>query len=279
MEFIEGRSVQDMLESGPVEPSMAVDIISQLVQGLRAAHQTGLVHRDIKPANVMVDKSGRACLLDFGLAGPSSAEVSSSVGTIAFMSPEQATGGAVDERSDLFSLGAVLYYMLSGRPPFMGEYDAAVKYTIVNEPHPPIDETATVPSSIVEIVDKLLEKEPDKRFQSAEDLRHKLNSITGSSPPVFFGADRRRWLWPALAVVMALALIIVSSDLFVAPPETGRKMLVVLPFENIGDSVDNYFANGITNEITTQLASLRGLGVISRTSAMKYSHSPRSLPT
>jgi len=277
MEHIEGESVQTMLESGPVEFSQAVEIVRQVGEGLSAAHELGLVHGDIKPGNIMVDRSGRARLLDFGLAGPSQETGGSSVGTVAFMSPEQATGSAMDERSDLYSLGAVLYNMLTGRVPFEGEYEAAVKYAIVNEAHAPVDRFAAIPPRVAAVVDKLLSKEPDNRFQSADDLLREMDAEAGGSKPATLGSLRKILRWPA-AVAAVLVLLLLFWNQFQETPETDRKMLAVLPFQNVGDSVDNYFANGMTDEITAQLASMSGLGVISRTSAMKYARTTMSLP-
>ncbi|UCH83665.1 MAG: serine/threonine protein kinase, partial [Candidatus Latescibacterota bacterium] len=137
MAYIEGESLADIITRGGIRVEQAIDITTQICDGLAKAHDAGIVHRDIKPANILVDADGRVKILDFGLAklaGVSKVTGKySTMGTIFYMSPEQTQGGEIDQRSDIFSLGALLYEMLAGHPPFKGEHTAAVIYSITNE--------------------------------------------------------------------------------------------------------------------------------------------------
>lgn len=282
MELVTGRTVQELLDEGPVEPSQTLSIVAQVCRGLQVAHEQGLVHRDIKPANIVVDETGRARLLDFGLAGPALASAASQdepvAGTVAYMSPEQATGGEIDHRSDLFSVGTLLYVMLTHRKPFDGEYEAAIKYAIVNEAAVPVtEENPAVPEQVAAVVGALLEKEPANRPLSAGTVADVLQDAGGERPSWGIRFVKSR----TVQLVTAVALITIAALTYLWPfrPEPSRKMLVVLPFENVGSAEDDYFADGMTNELTRRLATVHGLGVISRTSAMQYKAASRPLPT
>ena len=174
MAFIEGEPLEVPIERGPLPLKEALDIGRQIADGLEAAHEKGVVHRDIKPPNVMVDAKGHATIMDFGLARLTEAsrltKADQTMGTVAYMSPEQAQGMEVDKRSDIWALGVVLYEMVRGQRPFQGEYDQALLYEIVHEePEPLTGVRAGVPMELEFIVGKCLAKDPADRYQSAGD--------------------------------------------------------------------------------------------------------------
>ena len=189
MEFIDGQTLEDRIKVGPLELDEAVRIAGEIASALKLAHENEIVHRDIKAANVMLAKDGSAKVLDFGLAQTAQStkltRLGSTLGTAAYMSPEQARGEAVDRRSDLWSLGVVLYEMISGRPPFSTEYEQAALYSILNEQQDPLTALRTgVPMNLEWIVNKCLAKQADDRYQSASDLIVDLRNLDLSSSSV-----------------------------------------------------------------------------------------------
>jgi len=209
MACYEGETLKGTIERGPLKLDEATDIAAQVAQGLAKAHGQGIVHRDIKPANIIVTKDGLVKIVDFGLAklaGTKLTKTGSTLGTAQYMSPEQARGTAVDARSDIFSLGAVLYEMLTGKHAFPGEYEQSTIYAIMNEePEPVTALRSGVPMEIERIVGKCMAKNPDERYQHADeiiaDLRHMKTATAVSSSrgarEIRTGRDRRpvRW-WP-----------------------------------------------------------------------------------
>ena len=227
MEYIAGGTLQDRIKEAPLSLSDAVKIASQVAEALKAAHAKNIVHRDIKSANVMITEDGIAKVLDFGLAKTNQStmltRMGSTLGTVAYMSPEQARGQEVDGRTDLYSLGTMLYELIAGRLPFAGEYEQAVVYSILNEPPEPLTSLRTgVPMDLERIVTKLLAKDADYRFQTATDLLVDLKSVdlggsgysrrsmpaaSAASMPVADQASSRTqpvWMWPVIVVVVAL---------------------------------------------------------------------------
>src|SRR5579864_3464839 len=202
MELLEGQSLAEKLYSGPMPLDRLLDITIQLADALDAAHAKGIIHRDIKPANIFVTQRGQVKVLDFGLAKLTRPEMQmetigatqdspmpmnltspgATVGTIAYMSPEQARGEELDRRTDLFSLGTVLYQMATGKPPFSGATSAVIFQSILQpDPQPVSQLNATLPAELQEIVEKLLEKDRDLRYQSAADLRGDLKRLKRDS--------------------------------------------------------------------------------------------------
>lgn len=182
MELIEGETLQEVIKQAPMKLADAVKVASQVAEALKAAHAKDIVHRDIKSANVMMTGDGIAKVLDFGLAKTNQStmltRMGSTLGTVAYMSPEQARGQEVDGRSDLYSLGTMLYEMVAGKLPYDGEYEQAVVYSILNEPPAPLTSVRTgVPMQLEWIVDKLLAKEADYRYQSAAGLLADLKTL------------------------------------------------------------------------------------------------------
>ncbi len=190
MEYIEGGSISDEVKKRPLKIKDALKIAQQIAEGLHCAHELGIVHRDIKSANIMITKKGVAKIMDFGLAKMSTASMltkaGTTLGTISYMSPEQAQGENVDHRSDIWSLGVVLYEMISGQLPFKGDYESAIIYSIMNEPPEPLTAVRTgVPMDLEKIVNKLIAKDPAERYQNIIELPVDLKTVgtneTGSS--------------------------------------------------------------------------------------------------
>ena len=182
MAFVKGQSLDKRIEPGPLKIPDALDIAQQIAKGLEAAHEKGVVHRDIKPANVIVDDKGQVTVMDFGLAllteGSKLTALDATLGTVAYMSPEQAQGAKVDHRTDIWALGCVLYEMVCGRRPFQGEYDQALLYEIVHEEYEPLTAVrAGVPMELEVFAGKCLAKNREERYKDASDLAVDLKSL------------------------------------------------------------------------------------------------------
>src|SRR5207253_4068498 len=291
-ELLEGETLRGRLRGGPLSSRRAVDYGIQIARGMAAAHEKGIIHRDLKPENIFITNDGRVKILDFGLAKLTSksndadtatlhkTEPGRVMGTAGYMSPEQVRGEKIDARSDIFSFGCVLYEMLTGTRPFARPSDFETMKAILDSD--PADISKTTPA-LARILSKCLEKHPQARFQSAGDLAFHLEAISDmSAPSMPAPAQVRKALLRGAALIILLAAGGVGylltrtrpKEHSAAPP--ARKMLVVLPFENLGRSDDDYFADGITDEIRNQLASIGSLGVIGRTSAMHYKNSKKS---
>jgi serine/threonine protein kinase len=175
MACYEGNTLRERLQRGPIDLDEVLNIGIQISEGLTKAHRKGIVHRDLKPANIMITDDGVVKIMDFGLAKLAGrtriTRTGTTVGTPAYMSPEQAQGGEVDERSDIFSLGVILYEMIAGRTPFKGEYEAAILYSIVHdEPELLSDSRPDVPARLQQIIDAMLEKDSGKRYENSTEL-------------------------------------------------------------------------------------------------------------
>jgi serine/threonine protein kinase/Flp pilus assembly protein TadD len=294
MEYIDGESLRDKINRGISNPDEIIDLCKQICEGLQEAHKAEMVHRDIKPENILIDKNNRVKILDFGLAklkGVSKlTKETSALGTIHYMSPEQLSGKEVDQRTDIWSLGVVLYEMLTGELPFKGEYEQSVIYAILNdEPTPITNLQSNITSELESTVNKCLEKNLIARYNDISELllnlhdyqQNMLPSISSNKQLKMLSVSGRlirRWPWMAGMLIIVALIIITMVVLFIPSEEERdlkRKMLVVLPFENLGPSEDEYFADGITEEITSRLAALKELGVISRTSALHYKNTDK----
>jgi TolB-like protein/predicted Ser/Thr protein kinase len=290
MEYVKGRALKDFIAEGGISIELAVDIATQLCEGLAKAHAEGITHRDIKPSNIIIDADGRARLVDFGLASIARDEkitkTGSTMGTVGYMSPEQIKGDDADARSDLFSLGIVFYEMIAGRRPFEGKNESATMNAILSDaPEPLARYKSGVSDDLQRIVSKLLEKTPRFRYQSAAGVLSDLGKLsdTGLVTPAKPVDWWNRYVVVGAVIILAIITILWLLGQLKITDHTGKtdekkKMLVVLPFENLGDPNDEYFADGITDEITSKLGIVKGLGVISRTSAMQYKHTDKGLP-
>ena len=294
MTLYEGETLKQRLRRGPVPPREAATIARQLASALGAAHARGIVHRDMKPGNVMLSSDGLAKLLDFGLAQVNDASITAAgatPGTIAYMSPEQARGDSLDQRSDLWSLGVVLYEMLAGVRPFRGGGDRAVLQAIAHDdPEPLAVRQPTTPLALQRIVERLLRKAPDARYADAAAVEADLDAAlatplaaptTSSVVGDNGGASaqpRRRKLVRRFAAAMAVTVVtavLASAAVWSragrfrnVTPAPNARSLAVLPFvEMSADSADRYFADGLSEEITTALGRIEGLRVAARSSA------------
>jgi serine/threonine protein kinase len=293
-ELIEGETLRQRLLRGRMEPSEAVDVAIQVASALAAAHETGIVHRDIKPHNIMLRPDGYVKVLDFGIAKLAEQEapatmpkdealllvetnLGSIIGTVRYMSPEQASGAQVDKRTDIWSLGAVLYEMVTGHAPFTGDTAREVMSSILEKEPPRLTSyNKQTPAELQGIIGKALRKDRIERYQSVSEmlqalknLRHKLELKTVPS-----------WLrWARSPIALVLVLLVSSLALALPfyrhrnlatrlPPE---KSIAVLPLENLSDEKENaFFATGIQDELLSNLSKIADLKVISRTSVMQY---------
>jgi len=288
MAYYDGETLRDRISRGPLEVEAAVDIAIQIAEGLKEAHGKGIVHRDIKSANIMVTAKGQVKVLDFGLARLTGqtrlTKTGTTLGTAAYMSPEQTRGEKVDGRSDIWSVGIVLYEMLTGQRPFMGDYEQAVVYSIMGEEPEPVTGLRTgVPMELEQIVNKCLDKDPSGRYQRADELIVDLRRLMKKAEMGGFHIRsevkphrkmKRTIVYTSLGIFIVAILAVLIRYVVLAPlksvSESERKILVVLPFDNLGPAEDRYFTDGITDEITGRLCTIRSIGVISRNSAFHY---------
>jgi len=317
-ELIEGETLRQRLERGPTLQSEAIDVATQVASALVAAHNAGIVHRDIKPENIMLRPDGYVKVLDFGIAKlaesafaepPSQCfgvpgatadragsmtlaetNLGSILGTVRYMSPEQACGAQVDATTDIWSLGVVLYEMATGHAPFTGDTPKEVMSAILEkEPAPLTSYISQAPAELQQIVSKALRKDQTERYQSAGEVLQELKNLRRNleSKAELERSTAPSWLrWTRSPTTVALLLL--ASVLALALPFYWHrnlttslphdKSIAVLPFENLSADPDNaYFAEGIQEEILTRLAKIADLKVISRTSMQQYQSKPRNL--
>ncbi|MGH7580686.1 MAG: protein kinase domain-containing protein [Gemmatimonadales bacterium] len=249
MAYYQGETLKQRIARGPLSIPEALDRAIQLAEGLSRAHEAGIIHRDIKPANVLLTDRDMVKIVDFGVAknpGAESTQDGIRLGTVAYMSPEQTRGGPVGQPSDIWSLGVVLYEMLTGVRPFRGEADETVVCGIRNDEPPRLEAfRPDIPARLVRVVERCLVKDPAGRYPSAAVLRADLRSLAGASSAI-----------------------------------EAQPSIVVLPFLNISPApADEYFSDGLTEEVIADLSHVRALRVISRTSAMRLKRSDKDVRT
>src|SRR5579864_6709251 len=282
MELLEGQTLRHKIAGKPLEIETVLDLGVQIADALDVAHSKGIIHRDIKPANVAM--SAPTIESEEHLTSPGSA-----LGTIAYMSPEQVQGKELDTRTDLFSFGAVLYEMCTGTLPFRGDTSALIFNAILERaPVPPLRLNPDMPVELERIINKALEKDRKLRYQSARELAVDLRRFASpSAAPVAARPARQSPVVNAtvislivlVAVLLGLNIGGLRRRLFRQPNAATIRSLAVLPLENLShDPEQEYFAEGMTEALTTEMAQIGALRVISRTSAMQYKTANKPLP-
>lgn len=303
MPYVATGSLRERLGgTAPLSVAEVVQVVGEVASALGYAHALGVIHRDLKPENILLTMTGHALVSDFGIAysleeesrdtggAVRLTETGLTLGTPAYMSPEQSAGDEpVDGRSDIYSLAAVVYEALAGVPPITGPNARTIIARRLTESPPPASSLRPgIPPAIDRALTRALSRRPEDRFESAADFARALEGeeeppVAGTPSPG--GVPRSTWRRPALgagvAALAVLALLGIRQGRRPADPSasSGPKVLVVLPLKNLGPAEDQYFADGLTEELTSRLAGLTGLRVISRTSADQYRSSGKSLKT
>ena len=304
-EFIEGVTLRALLARGRMNLHEALEIALQVASALAAAHETGVVHRDIKPENIMLRPDGYAKVLDFGIAKLTEQQPGSDfhdvgtttvlptrpglvLGTAHYMSPEQTRGQTLDARSDIWSLGVVIYEMVGGSTPFPGETPSDCIASILKTEPPPLSGVLPdVPVKLQSIVQKTLRKNREERYQTIRDMLADLSNLKleleaeGSSRPFLSKIKRHKRvaLLALAATILAAAAFAYSFYFGASTPSPNEKSIAVLPFADLSQARDQeYFCDGIQEEILTRLSKIRDLKVISRTSTQRFKSAPKNLP-
>jgi serine/threonine protein kinase/predicted Zn-dependent protease len=286
MEYVVGKTLRQIIDESDLPTDKKINIALQIAAGLKAAHDHDIVHLDIKPDNIIVTSDNQVKILDFGLAlfkdSIKLAKPDKITGTLAYSSPEQVQNQAIDKRSDIFSLGVVLYELFEGDLPFKGDYGAALIYSIVNEDPPPLKKG--ISKDIKEIINRALEKNPDRRYQDLSELLTNLEHLTNltiSKVDINARSTFRKRIFQAMVVIFVLAImgtvLYKIYFTFIPQEELTKKILAVLPFKNLGQPGDEYFADGLSDAIITELAKSPAIGIISITSAMQYKDSEKNI--
>ena len=273
MPLVDGGSLRERIREGPLPLAEALGLAKEVARGLSKAHQSGIVHRDIKPANILLSSDGTPRIADFGLAklqGQTKlTQTGMTVGTLSYMSPEQAQGAKIDGRSDVYSLGAVLYEALTGAPPFEGDHQAAVLYSIINvDPEPLSVHRDDLPDGVQNVIDRALAKDPDQRYESADALIADLEILQSSGeiapmpkPP---RRVKRAWIVAAMAIVVAFVagyiIQSIMSDGSVSPPEgISEHRVAVFPFKYQGGPDDAYLETAMVDLLGSRFEGAGGL--------------------
>jgi len=285
MEYVEGRDLKENIAKGPIEADQAIDIAAQIASGLQAAHEKGVVHRDIKPSNIMITEKGGVKIMDFGLAkirgGVQLTKEQSTLGTFAYMSPEQTRGDMIDPRTDIWSLGVVLYEMLTGELPFRGDYEQAVVYSILNEEPIPVSSiNKNVPRRLESAVTRAMAKDRNHRFRNMDEF---IRGIQGTGDGRDGGVGRSEesrktgsgrntpYFIAGIAVILTVITVL---GIFVFPGiERGESnnTIAVLPFSNTKPDPDtDYLGFAIADQIIGNMAYLKHISVRPSGSIRKY---------
>jgi non-specific serine/threonine protein kinase len=308
MAYYKGETLKSKIEDSPFKIYDLIGIAIQITQGLARAHESNIIHRDLKPANIIITDHGEVKIVDFGLAKLAGqtklTKEGTTLGTVAYMSPEQSRGEAVDLKTDIWSIGVMLYEMITGQLPFKGDYEQAILYSIMNDEPEPVTALRTgVPMELERIVNKCLSKNPEVRYQHADDLSADLKKLQGdlegskqTALPVKeiqkLPEQKLKRIAFYAGFLLFITILIISAiylyDRFFKPEESQTEIvnqpvwensIAVLPFKNISpDPEQEYFCDGITEQIITNLTKLNRLKVIARTSVMKFKDTKKTIP-
>jgi eukaryotic-like serine/threonine-protein kinase len=285
MEFVEGQDLRALIkEKKQLSPQEAVEIIQQACRALEAAHNVGVIHRDLKPQNIMLEKTGRVIVMDFGLArtfeGDGMTQTGALVGTMEYMSPEQALAKDLDQRSDIFTMGLILYELLTGITPFKAESAVASLLKRTSERAVPVsDHDGTIPRALSNIVSKCLERDPNQRYQNTSELLRDLEAWQGKSAAATLGFQPavepwgRTIHWPLLSGVAAVVVLAIAAYLFRGPlfSSTSKKTasapisLAILPFRNAsGDPTMDWLGSSLAEMLSTDVGQSERLHAVSQ---------------
>jgi serine/threonine protein kinase len=291
MAYYDGESLRQKIKKDSFTFEESLNIFYHLAHGLKAAHEEKIVHRDIKPGNIIITDKGEVKIVDFGLAklaGEKLTESISTKGTIAYMAPEVIRNLPEDHRVDLWSLGVVLYEMLTGHLPFSGEYPEPLMYSILNEEPKSLSKYLNnVPEVLQDIIDKLLEKDPNERYQNLSDLLVNLTSFVKEDDSIMMKTKpaivklllrKKAYFYGSISILLVILLLTIGRS-YVFPDRREGNFIAVLPLKNISNDVEQeWFAEGMTDALITDLAQISGLRVISSSTAMKYKGTNKTPP-
>jgi non-specific serine/threonine protein kinase len=291
MAYYDGQTLDKKIKDDQITLKESLDISIRIAEGLANAHKHGIVHRDIKPANIMLTEEEDVKILDFGLAklvGQTNlTREHTSIGTVNYMSPEQAQGDLVDDRTDIWSLGVLLYESITGQFPFRGEYEQAIIYSIINQdPEPLAKFRKGIYAGFEQIIGKALAKDPAERYQTVlemlEDLRKVRKSVEDGTEIKLSGikksvsASSKKILAGIVGLIILIFLL--NKFWFGVTNSVQQKSITVLPFENLNQDKQNaYISDGITEDITVQLSKISGMRVIAYRSSKSYRNSDKDL--
>lgn len=288
MQLLEGKTLEARLRQGPIDVTEAVSLGAEIADALGEAHARGIVHRDIKPANIMIAQRGQAKVMDFGIAAPTPDRASPAettvttvvesplVGSLPYMSPEQVRGDSIDGRSDVFSLGGVIYEAVTGHRPFAGtSATETISAILTREPKPIAETRAGLPDELERILQKALAKNRDERYQSAADLAVDLRRLLRAPDRAGTALARRRATWIRLSAIAGATVVVAAAAGLVVYGLSGRdapiRSVAVMPLANAAaDPEMDYLADGITDQIIDRLSQLPDLKVMAHSAVFHY---------
>ncbi|HLT38866.1 MAG TPA: protein kinase, partial [Enhygromyxa sp.] len=275
MEYVDGESLRSHIGRGRPSPARAVDFARQMAEGLAAAHEAGVVHRDLKPANVLIERSGRVVITDFGIArglqsSDATLQTGGLLGTPAYMAPEQIAGEEIAAAADLYSLGLIVFEMLTGRLPFVGDSPMAVALARLHQTLPPLASEPGIPTRLAPVLERCLIREPGQRIGSAAELAELLAAVVGElgSDDGTLGMPTNTTFARSLNSTPATPSVATSTP----TPTTRGRALAVLPFRFRGPESESYVAESLSDELIDVLSTMRGLRVSGSGATARFAH-------